>query len=76
MEWRTVTKWVIVLAPVLIAFYDLIAYQAAGNDATISKVCLDTARGNPLFLIMFVFALGVLCGHLFAGQHTIVYIPK
>lgn len=76
MDWRTVTKWVIVLAPVLIAFYNLIAYRAAGDDATISRVCLDTARDNPLILIMFVFALGVLCGHLLIAQHTIVYIPK
>lgn len=76
MDWRLVTKWVIVIAPVLIAFYDVIAYSRGGDEATISRVCVETAHNNPLFLIMFIFALGVLAGHLFAPQHIIVYIPK
>lgn len=70
MSWRDVTKWLIILVPVLIAFYDIVAYRRGGNEATISKVCLDVSLQYRLFALVFVFALGLLCGHLFAPQQV------
>lgn len=70
MMWREVTKWVIILTPILIAFYDILAYTQGGNDATISKVCLDVSEKYRLFSLMFVFALGVFAGHVLAPQHV------
>ena len=69
VSWRVITAAIIVLTPLVVGVYDLVAYLRGGNNATISKTCLDTAREYPLFAICVVFAFGALCGHLFVPQH-------
>lgn len=70
-DWRTVSTWTIIIVPILWAFYDLLAYKRAGNEATISKVMLDTSRKYILFALIIVFIFGLLCGHLFVPQHVV-----
>lgn len=68
--WRTVSVVVIIAAPFLIGAYDLIAYRAAGNEATISRVCLDTAQRYPALMVCIGVLFGILLGHLFVPQHV------
>lgn len=69
MSWREVTIAVIIAAPLIIGGYDWIAYERAGNSATISRTLLDAARRWPIIGVAFGFGLGLLCGHLFVPQH-------
>lgn len=58
----TRTTKIIIGATVLIwAVYDLVAYNAAGNDATISVVIHQFAKDWPIATLGF----GVLLGHWF-----------
>lgn len=70
-DWRTISTWTIILVPILWAFYDLIAYWRSGNEATISRVMLETSRRYTLFALVIVFIFGLLCGHLFVPQHIV-----
>lgn len=70
MTWRAVTVVVILVAPFVIGAYDLIALLVAGNEVTISRVCLDAAHRRPGLMLCVAFLLGVLCGHLFVPQHV------
>lgn len=66
---QTVTALVMVVVIVGLALYDLIAYSRHGSEATISRVTYWTSVRSRFFLILFVFAMGVLFGHLFLPQH-------
>lgn len=68
MNWRLITALVIVGVVVILIVYDLVVYVTKGNNATISRVILDTARARPGFMLLFAFAFGVLFGHLFLPQ--------
>lgn len=63
--WRTTTRIGLIVAFLLGCVYDLFAFTAAGNDATISRVLLGWATDYPIVAIAF----GVLLGHLFVAQH-------
>jgi len=64
MNWRKLTKLVILLVVAGAIVYDLIAWQAGTVDATISRVTLAWAHRWPVV----PFSVGVLCGHLFWSQ--------
>lgn len=68
MAWPKVTALVIVGIIVGLMLYDLVVYVRVGNDATISRVVLDVASRSAVFVVCFVFSLGVLVGHLFLPQ--------
>lgn len=68
MSWQSVTALVIVAVIVGLIVYDLVVYATVGNDATLSKTLLDVSRQSAAFALSFVFALGVLVGHLFLPQ--------
>jgi hypothetical protein len=68
MNWQSVTALVIVAVIVGLVLYDLVAFALGGNDATLSKTLLDVSRQSAWFALSFVFALGVLVGHLFLPQ--------
>lgn len=64
--WRKRTKLGLIGAFAVGCVYDLIAYNAGGNGATISRVLLSWATDYPIVAIAF----GVLLGHLFVPQHV------
>ena len=66
MTWRRATRIFLCCVPVVIGGYDLCAFLAAGDDATISRAMLSLC--GPATLAV-VFAWGVLVGHLFLPQH-------
>lgn len=61
MNWRRVTKWILVLTAVVWAVYDFIPFFNPTRGDTISEVMLYYA----LRLFSLPFAFGVLCGHFF-----------
>lgn len=70
---KTVTALLIVGAIVLLIVYDLVVYAFFGSDPTISRTCYNAARASAsskAFVMGFVFALGVLAGHIFLPQHV------
>jgi hypothetical protein len=68
MTWERITALVIVCVVVGLILYDLFAYFAFGNDATLSKTCLDMSYKYRWFAVLFSFSFGVLIGHLFLPQ--------
>ena len=68
MSWQSLTALVVVGVIVALIIYDLVAFVLGGNDATLSKTLLDVSRRSAWFALSFVFALGVLVGHLFLPQ--------
>jgi hypothetical protein len=65
MTWRRITG-LFVFGLVLVAgLYDLFVYLFVGNQATISKIMLDTAEFNPIIMIATSFLMGGLAIHLF-----------
>lgn len=58
------TSWVIALAALLLAGYDLYAFRKEGHGHTISEVLTTWSLRHPLV----PFALGVLMGHFFWPQ--------
>lgn len=60
----------LVVLAVLLVLYDLAVYAIAGNDATISRVCLNCAQNNRGLVMVTAFCCGVLFGHLFLPQHV------
>jgi hypothetical protein len=69
VTWKQTTALVVVAAILGLIVYDLIAYARGGNPATISRVVLAIGEKSLGFALAFVFALGVLVGHLFLPQH-------
>lgn len=69
MSWQEYTALFILAVFVGVIGYDLFAYVRWGNEATISRVCLETANHYRGFAILAAFAVGVLFGHLFLPQH-------
>lgn len=67
--WKVATLVLLVTTPFVIGAYDLTAYLHGGNDATISRTILDTAREYPLFPLVIGLMVGLLLGHLFLPQH-------
>jgi len=63
-KWRAATKVVLVALVTASIVYDVVAYMRGSVDATISRVVLGWARGNPLI----PFSVGVVCGHIFWSQ--------
>jgi hypothetical protein len=55
----------VVSLPLLIGLLDYLLYRVGGNEATISKVLLNTAGTRPLVAISTAYSVGVLMGHLF-----------
>jgi hypothetical protein len=58
---RKFTPIFIVIATVIIAVYDLIAFAKGGTGATISCWFWEASKERPII----PFSLGVVCGHLF-----------
>ena len=54
------TRWVLALAVLILALYDIAIFSLAGREATFSCVLRDLARSHPT--VPFVF--GYLAGHL------------
>lgn len=59
--WRARTIKVIVAAVILLGGYDIVAYRAGGQDATITQVIRD----NSAEWAMIPLLAGILYGHLF-----------
>lgn len=70
LDWGLVTRLVIAGAPALVALYDVLIYNTAGNDATISKVLLSHSAVWPVLALAVAYTAGVLSGHFFVPQHV------
>ena len=65
MNWKSVTKWVMVGVILFIAVYDLVILAIGGTAATISQaVGIEGSFDSPLI----PFAVGFVMGHLFWPQ--------
>jgi uncharacterized membrane protein len=70
VTWRLVTGLFILAIPFAIGVYDVIAYEIAGNDATISKQCLCVSERTLAFVVCVSVLVGIMLGHLFLPQHV------
>lgn len=61
MNWRQITKWVIIGSVVFIAGYDVLTITEGGVQTSISVMLYNYSCANPII----PFAFGVLMGHLF-----------
>lgn len=70
MTHRDATIAFLCLIPVAMGLWSLcmFCFSAQGNEATLSKVMLDTSREYPGFLLLFGIAVGILFGHWFLPQ--------
>jgi hypothetical protein len=66
---REVTGLLIFSSPVLLAALDLLLYEVGGNEATISKLMLDTYQKHPSFGWVAVELTMMLFAHLFWPTH-------
>lgn len=66
---REVTGLVVVGAITVAAVYDVYAEINYGNEATISRLCLETANEYRGFTIVLMLGTGILIGHLLLPQH-------
>ena len=64
MTWRNVTTLLLVVLPLAVIAYDVIALWRGGSAATISEVITGVSLKRPIV----PFAVGVLMGHLFFSQ--------
>ena len=64
MNWVSITEGVLMVVPLAVIIYDVIAIEKGGTEASISAVVLRTSLKRPIV----PFAVGVLCGHLFFSQ--------
>ena len=64
------TPLLIVSLPLLIGLIDVLLYTFGGNEATISKVMLNTAGNRPLVAMSTAYSFGVLFGHLFFPAYS------
>lgn len=69
MTGRELTKKLLLIVPGLILLYDGVMYVVCGNDATISKILLDTNETCATISYMITLSLGVLIGHFYLPQH-------
>ena len=69
MRLRTLTKVLVVAGPVAVGLYDLAAFLAAGNDATISRVVLGWNDSCAMLGFAAAYAAGLLTGHFWLPQH-------
>lgn len=60
-KWRNLTGYLLMASVFIIAIYDVFIIQKGGKEASISQVLIDYSYQYPIG----VFALGVVCGHLF-----------
>jgi hypothetical protein len=70
VTWRLATGLFLLFVPFSIAVYDLIAFEVGGNDATISKQCLQLENRTIAFALCLAYLFGMATGHLFLPQHT------
>ncbi len=70
LDWGLITRVVIAGGPALAALYDVVVYNTAGNDATISKIMLSHAAVWPVLGLVVAYTIGVLSGHFFVPQHV------
>lgn len=68
--WKLITGLVMVAGLLGWLVYDLFVAIVWGNEATISRVCLETMDRYRFFGFALVFLLGMLVGHLFLPQHV------
>ena len=62
MDWLNVTKFLVILAFIVIFVWDsIVMFFAKDLDATISFSIYTISRQHPII----PFAIGVLCGHVF-----------
>jgi hypothetical protein len=71
-KWRNITIVVLLVLPVVVVAYDLVAAFYGKSGATISEVILQTSLRRPLV----PFAFGVLMGHLFFPQEIPPQFPS
>jgi hypothetical protein len=64
VSWRDGTIWLLCVGTPLVLIYDCVAMWRGGAAATISDVVTKSSFKHPFV----AFAVGVLCGHLFAAQ--------
>ena len=69
MRLRTATKVLLIAGPACVGLYDLAAFLAAGDQATISRVVLAWSDACAPLAFGLCFAAGVLFGHVFLPQH-------
>jgi hypothetical protein len=71
---RRITIIIIALTVLVLGLYDIYAYVEGGGEATISVVIWENAKDWP----MIPFLAGVLCGHFFWQNETVVvrYVDK
>jgi hypothetical protein len=67
---REATGLFLFSTPILVILYDLVADEVGGNEATISKLMLDTYTAHPAFGWNAVFLTMMLIGHLFFPTYT------
>lgn len=67
---REATGLFLFSTPIIVILYDLAAYELGGNEATISKLMLDTYTLHPVFGWNAVFLAMMLIGHLFFPTFT------
>jgi hypothetical protein len=66
---RQVTGLIVVGAITTAAVYDVYAEIHYGNEATISRLCLETSQQYRGFTICLMLGTGILIGHLLLPQH-------
>jgi len=60
-KYRNLTGYLLMISVFAIAIYDIVIIQMGGKEASISQVLIDYSYEYPIG----VFALGIVCGHLF-----------
>lgn len=68
MTWRLATGLVMLALPFAVGVYDLIAYEIGGDEATISKTCLNIEARTVAFAMALAWLGGMAAGHLFLPQ--------
>ena len=69
MRLRTATKVLLIAGPLAVGGYDLAAFLAVGNDATISRVVLGWNDSCAMLGFAAAYAAGLLTGHFWVPQH-------
>lgn len=67
MDWKRVTRWVIIVTVVVLIAIDIILGVNGGVDATISRVLLAASRRQPIIAL----SAGILVGHLFVPRNRV-----
>lgn len=67
MNINRLTLFVILIATLLLAGYDLFIFMTLGNDATISIVMKQLCEQYPVI----PFVAGFICGHIFWPNYSL-----